>query len=447
MTTMASSLRQSRTELQVLLVRQGIDAELVPRELDALVLALEGSDESAAPRNQRREVGAAVLAWGDEQGIGCDARDLRRLHAWVVAGMDARIRELESASASAATVEERLRFILPNARIMVLELDCELRVRWVYDPRGDRHEMLGLNLHEIEELELTEQLSAIVERVVRTGIGERAELSPPNEEGRTEHVLASFEPMRDPGGVISGVLVAATVVTELKEAGIALAQAVAFREQMLAVLAHDLKNPLSSILALSRLHARNEQVPANVRRALSIIDQSSQRMVELIVTLLDFSAARFGRALPITRVACHLDETARAVVEELREASPRHEIDLRIDGDTQGSWDAPRMAQTVSNLVGNALVHGAAGKPVEVLLQGNEQHVILRVRNQGAPICAEVMPTLFEPFRRGGDPEQRPRGLGLGLYIVQEIVKAHGGEVAVESTAERGTCFTVTLPR
>lgn len=444
---LAESLRRARTELLEGLLRRGIDVEHAARGLDALVAAVDGCDVPA-PDVERRAVGDVVLDWVEARGIAAGTGELRRVHDWVVSGLDARIRELEETAAEAAGIEDRLRFILPNARIMVIELDCELRIRWIYDPRGEyAEEMLGTSLREIEEVDFATELAAIVERVVRTGLGERAELSPPNPKGAVEYVLATFEPTWDAAGVVSGVLIAATDITELKEAGLALTQAVAFREQMLAVLAHDLKNPLSSILALSRLHARNESVAPNVRRALAMIDQSSQRMVELIATLLDFSAARFGRSLPVTRVPCGLDETARAVVEELREASPGREIALRIDGDTHGTWDAARMAQTLSNLVGNALVHGEHGSPVEVLLHGDAQHVTLRVRNQGTPIAAALMPVLFEPFRRGDDPGGQRRGLGLGLYIVREIVTAHGGDVDVQSTVENGTCFTVRLPR
>ena len=448
MTTMASRLRESRMELEVLLERKGVRVADAAGQLDSLAAALErGVPNAPCPSADRRLVGECVLDSLESRGIAATPRELRSLHEWVVAGLAARISELEVANRSAASVEERLRFILPNARIMVIEIDRELRIRWVYDPRGDRQEMIGVSLHEIDHPALTEQIAAIVERVVRTGFGERAEFSPPNDEGRIEHVLGSFEPMRDASGAISGVLVAATEVTELKEAGIALAQSVAFREQMLAVLAHDLKNPLTSVLALSRLYASSEQVPPHVRRALSQIDRASQRMVELIVTLLDFSAARFGRALPVTRIACGLEETAQSVIDELRGSSPERTIVLRVDGNTHGAWDAARMAQILSNLVGNALAHGTACEPVVVDLEGSEGQVLIRVQNSGAPIAPDMMPVLFEPFRRGGNPGEGPQGLGLGLYIVQEIVKAHGGAIDVESTPERGTTFTVTLPR
>jgi signal transduction histidine kinase len=204
---------------------------------------------------------------------------------------------------------------------------------------------------------------------------------------------------------------------------------------------------LSSVLALARLYAGNDAVPTNVRRALSHIDIASQRMVELIGTLLDFSLARSGQALPITRVDGDLSDAARAAVEELRSATPDRAIDLHVQGDTRGAWDAARMAQIVSNLVGNALAHGDPREPVRVDLEGDDGRVTLRVGNRGPVIAPELIPNIFEPFRRGGDPSARPRGLGLGLYIVREVVHAHEGTIRVESTVERGTVFTATLPR
>jgi signal transduction histidine kinase len=359
----------------------------------------------------------------------------------------AQIEELAVASRDAARTEERLRFILPTARIAVAEIDRALCIQWIYDPRliPDGSKAVGMNIRDLDEHKFAEELATTLERVIQSGVGERVELSP--QTPGPAHLLASFEPRRDANGDVSGVLVATTDITELKETELALGRAVAFREQVLAILAHDLKNPLSSVLALARLYARNEQVPTSVRSALSQIDLASQRMVELIDTLHDFSAARFGHTLPVTRVYGDLEEVARAAVDELRSTAPERVIELRATGDTRGTWDPARMAQVVSNLVGNALMHGAAGKPVVVDVEGQEGRVCLRVTNLGPPIAAEVMPRLFEPFRRGGDPHAQPRGLGLGLYIAQEIVRAHGGAIDLVSTLERGTVFTVDIPR
>ncbi|HEY2512154.1 MAG TPA: ATP-binding protein [Polyangiaceae bacterium] len=360
---------------------------------------------------------------------------------------EARIEELTRGQEAAARADDRLRFILSMARIAVVELDRDLRFQWVYDPRQLPEDVaLGKSIREFGEPAFAEQLGAIVERVIRSGLGERVELSPPPLDSHTDHLLLSLEPTRDRTGAVTGVLVASTEVTELKEAQIALTQSATFRERMLAVLAHDLRNPLSSIVALTRLYGRKEELAADVRRAFGQMEQASSRMVELIGTLLDFSAARFGQ-LPIVRAPLDLQHVATHVLDELRSAASHRALELRAEGDTRGAWDAARIAQVLSNLVGNALAHGSPHEPVRVELEGGEGRVSLRVMNRGPLIAPSDMALLFEPFRRGSGAGERPRGLGLGLYIVKEIVRAHEGEIRVESSDERGTVFTVDLPR
>jgi signal transduction histidine kinase len=359
--------------------------------------------------------------------------------------MVARLEELTQAGEAAASDEERLRFILSNARIVVCEIDRDLRFKWVYDPRHLPDEaVVGQSVREFAPA-FAEHLAGIVERVIRTGVGERIELSPPPLSSRQEHLLVAFEPTRDEKGEVRGVLLASTEITDLKETQIALAQSVSFRERMLAVMAHDLRNPLSSIVGLARLYGRKDDVEPNLRRAFLQVERASGRMVELIGTLLDFSAARFGESLPVRRAACDLRDVVSAVVDEIRSGGPERVINLRVDGDARGSWDGARMAQVVSNLVGNALTHGLAGGPVHVDIEGTDSRVLLRVTNWGATIAPEDLPLLFEPFRRGAGA--RAGGLGLGLYIVREIVRSHDGVIRVESGPESGTIFSVDLPR
>ena len=105
------------------------------------------------------------------------------------------------------------------------------------------------------------------------------------------------------------------------------------------------------------------------------------------------------------------------------------------------------MSQTIANLLGNAIAHGERGAPVSVSIDGNESDVELKVHNDGQPIQADLMPVLFKPFRRGAIHDRSQHGLGLGLYIVEQIVRAHEGSIGVESTTEAGTTFTVRLPR
>src|SRR5688572_5746980 len=131
----------------------------------------------------------------------------------------------------------------------------------------------------------------------------------------------------------------------------------------------------------------------------------------------------------------------------MRVAWPDRPIDVAVHGDAHGEWDPARMSQTISNLVGNALAHGDRAAPVHVCVDGQGRDVELTVHNDGEPIPLELVPVLFQPFNRGEIPDRSPHGLGLGLYIVEQVVHAHDGSIGVESSAETGTTFTVRLPR
>jgi signal transduction histidine kinase len=228
-----------------------------------------------------------------------------------------------------------------------------------------------------------------------------------------------------------------------------LAQALAFRDQVIGILGHDLRNPLGAVRALATLLRRRGDLPAGARESVAEIDRASERMLEMISTLLDFATSRFTGALPVAPVPVDLREVCRRVVDELRAASPGRRIELEVRGDAGGAWDPARIAQVVSNLVANALQHGARDAPVGVRVHGDGDGVALEVRNRGPAIAAELRAAMFEPFCRGSAlrDASNARGLGLGLYIASEIVRAHGGTIDVESTAERGTTFTVRLPR
>ncbi|HEX9289468.1 MAG TPA: HAMP domain-containing sensor histidine kinase [Anaeromyxobacteraceae bacterium] len=239
-------------------------------------------------------------------------------------------------------------------------------------------------------------------------------------------------------------------IVEQKRTQHELAQALAFREQVMGILGHDLRNPLGAVRVLASLLLRRNELPEDVRESLAAIDRAGKRMLELIETLLDFSESRFKGRLPIAPVPTDMHELCRGVVEELLAAEPHVAIEIDGQGDARGSWDPARLAQVVSNLVGNAVKHGARGAPVRLLVRGDDEEVILEVRNEGPAIAPELLPVLFEPFRRGPaarEASSHARGLGLGLYIVRQIVDAHAGTIAVDSTAEQGTTFTVRLPR
>jgi signal transduction histidine kinase len=227
-----------------------------------------------------------------------------------------------------------------------------------------------------------------------------------------------------------------------------LAEALAFRDRVLGILGHDLRNPLTAITALATSTMGREDLPSGVRERLSQVDLAARRSLTIIETLLDFSESRFKGALHARLVPTELLELAGGVIEELRATHPDGVITLDCEGRGAVELDPGRVEQLLTNLIANALTHGRRGEPVRVFIDVRESEAILAVNNRGPLIPAPLVPALFEPFTQGTSPaHDGPRGLGLGLYIVQQIVTAHGGEIAVDSTLHGGTTFTVRLPR
>lgn len=223
-------------------------------------------------------------------------------------------------------------------------------------------------------------------------------------------------------------------------------------ELFTAMLGHDLRGPLSAITMAAELLARrpDEAVRATGERLL----RSGRWMGRMIEDMLDLARTRQGGGMPVARERFDLGLLAERVVQERQSTWPDKTVTLQAEGDLHGEWDEDRLTQVLSNLVGNALRHGD-GHKVEVQLDGHQAgSVCLCVRNDGE-IPAALQPHIFDPFRSGrttagdGAPLRnsgRNEGLGLGLYIVQEIVRAHGGQLQLESGQGR-TCFQVVLPR
>jgi signal transduction histidine kinase len=226
-------------------------------------------------------------------------------------------------------------------------------------------------------------------------------------------------------------------------------QAAVFREQFMGILGHDLRNPLQAITGNAGLLLRHGGLTEPQRKAINRISISADRMARMINDLLDFTRSRLGGGYPVNRARMNVHDVLRQVVEELEVAHPRRRFALSISGNGWGDWDADRIAQAASNLVGNAVQYSPEDSVVSVAARDEGEGVRVEVHNQGLPIPAERLPQIFDPFVRAQETTRTgPRaGLGLGLYITHEIVKAHGGTLQVTSTEADGTCFWMNLPR
>ncbi len=219
-----------------------------------------------------------------------------------------------------------------------------------------------------------------------------------------------------------------------------------FRERFIGMLAHDLRQPLNTFLFANQSIARAVANEANVDSLLAMQSRAAQRMTRMVAELLDFARSRPEMGMPIDRRFMDLGPLARGVIEEMRVGHPSRSFRLKVQGPCAGCWDRDRLAQICSNLIGNAIEHSSSpSSPIDIGVEERSEHVELAVSNEGTPIPASLLPALFEPFRRGRDATHASGGLGLGLYIVQEIVRAHGGTVSAESDV-RATVFRVSLP-
>jgi signal transduction histidine kinase len=243
----------------------------------------------------------------------------------------------------------------------------------------------------------------------------------------------------------------ARVFFELHRSRLALAEELRQRSETLrlnemftAVLGHDLRNPLNAILTCAVLLERRADDPA-VREIAARILSSGQRMAKMIEDVLDLTRARLAGGIPLKRASANLATVVNRVVQEVRTAHPGRVLEVSAEGDLTGEWDVDRLQQMASNLVGNAIQHGERTGPIVVRMAGSSaDQVTFSVASAGV-ISPEILPSIFDPFHRG--PQAPGAGLGLGLYIAQQIAHAHQGRLVVESTAPLGTLFTVRIPR
>ena len=228
---------------------------------------------------------------------------------------------------------------------------------------------------------------------------------------------------------------------ELKER----TEALRLNEMYMAVLSHDLRTPLTAILTAAMVLQRNPGSD-KVQAMATQVQSSGRRMGRMIEDLLDVARVRQAGGMPLQGSPIELSDVVQRAVQELQESAPECPIQVHAQGNLHGHWDAERLLQVASNLLGNAVQHGVPGKPVHVEMDGTQAHaVVLQVSNSGA-IPQDLMAQLFNPFRERSPRPGRNQGLGLGLYIVQQIVLAHGGSIGAQSQNGQ-TRFRVQLPR
>jgi signal transduction histidine kinase len=238
---------------------------------------------------------------------------------------------------------------------------------------------------------------------------------------------------------VAAALARFTAVAELQ-------QTVRFNEVFTGILGHDLRNPLGAIVTAAQL-AMMRNPSDKLNKPLSRILSSSARMARMIEQLLDFTNVRLGGGMPLNCQPIDLVPIVRHVVDELDDAHPAWQLSLDHTGNTNGAWDGDRLAQVFSNLIANALQHGEVSGGVRVRLDGSRPDQLrAEIENSGA-IPVEMRDILFEPLAGGRSRRTGSRGLGLGLFISREIVRGHGGAIAVDFGDGERTKFVITLPR
>jgi signal transduction histidine kinase len=223
------------------------------------------------------------------------------------------------------------------------------------------------------------------------------------------------------------------------------------KEMFLAILGHDLRTPLGAVMMSAEFMLETKELKEPHLTLASRIVSSSKRMNQMIGALLDFTRSRLGGGIPIVRTEVDMGKVVHDVVNEISAAHPDRPIKVDARGALRGEWDCPRISQLLSNLISNAVEYGSAGTIVTVDVQADDKEITIAVHNQGDVIPPDELRGIFNPMKRSEAGSAAAGGasgnLGLGLYIADRIVHAHKGRIEVESSEDRGTTFTVHLPR
>jgi len=349
--------------------------------------------------------------------------------------------------------DEQLRLALDTARVCLWDLDVQAaRLRWSGNTDAVLGAMPGDTFESFIQRILAEDQTSFAQKVavaIQNGQDFQAEFRV-YVPGGAPRWLRSRVHVLSEGGVpakrMMGTLKDITREHQVEEES---RRAADFQEQLVDIVSHDIRSPLGAIISWARIMALGGPPPEEQQRTFRRITSAALRIERLTRLLLDFARARLGGGITLEPRRCDLHELLQKVSHEFRVAYPDRTMQCDQEGEpTVGTWDPDRLAQVISNLVENALKYSPPDTLVRLTARGLKEHVVLEVHNQGKPIPPELMPHIFEPFRRGPQSSRTAKtSYGLGLYIVQEIVHAHGGTIDVRSDIEEGTTFTVRLPR
>jgi PAS domain S-box-containing protein len=218
-----------------------------------------------------------------------------------------------------------------------------------------------------------------------------------------------------------------------------------FEKWILAIVSHDIRNPLNAMVIATHQLREMRDPTGNLKRWAEILTRGVDRIQHMVGDLLDLSREREGAGIPIDCKPSDLRAICGQIIDELKTIARGRKITFDCQDDATGAWDEHRVMQAISNLASNAVQHGTPGYPVRVRLTGDKDRVSVEIHNQGT-IPREILPRIFEPFRSGRHYTSRGDGLGLGLFIAKAIAVAHGGELEVDSS-DGATMFRLVLPR
>lgn len=260
-------------------------------------------------------------------------------------------------------------------------------------------------------------------------------------------------PFFDDAGAFAGYIGSCVDVDERRRAQDALqqhnqqqlAQADDFEKWILAIVSHDIRDPLGTILFAARRLRDVADPTGAAKKHAEIVERGVHRIQHIVGDLLDLARERQGAGIPIEPKPTDLSAVCRQIIDELEATARDRQITFDCHGDPTGAWDEHRVVQAISNLASNAVRHGTPGSPVRLRLAGDAQQVAVEIRN-GGTIASELLPGIFEPFRSGRHYASRGDGLGLGLFIARAIARAHGGALEVNSENDE-TLFRLVLPR